>query len=290
MPTAVCDGVEIAYREAGTGFPMVFCHEFAGSMESWDLQISYFSRRYWTIAYNARGYPPSGVPSSYEDYSQEHQVETLYQLLRHLGIDQAYVVGLSMGAHCVLNFGLAHPEMSRAIVAAGAGTGSADPAVMKRESEERAEKLLAGGMDALDSYLSGTTRIRFREKDPAGWERFAELFKQHSPEGSANTLKGFQARRPTLYSRADEFASMDVPTLVIVGDEDDPCIEPSIFLKRTLPRCGVLMLPQTGHACNLEEPGLFNQGIAEFLAQVEAGRWEPRPAGSGDSWNIVTER
>lgn len=287
MPTAVCDGVEIAYREAGSGFPMVFCHEFAGSMESWDPQIGYFSRRYWTIAYNARGYPPSEVPPSYEDYSQEHQVATLHDLLKHLGIDQAYLVGLSMGAHCVLSFGLAHPEMCRAIVAAGAGTGSADPAVMKRESEERAERLLEGGMEALDAYLSGSTRIRFREKDPAGWEHFAELFMRHSPEGSANTLKGFQARRPTLYSRADELAKMDVPTLVIVGDEDDPCVEPSIFLKRTLPRAGVLMLPQTGHACNLEEPALFNQGIAEFLAQVEAGQWGPRPAGSGDSWNIV---
>ena len=151
MLTAVLDGVEIAYRDVGEGFPILFCHEFAGSMESWDLQISYFSRRYRTIAYNARGYTPSGVPSSSEDYSQDHQVETLYQLLRHLGIEQAYLCGLSMGAHCVLNFGLAHPELCRAIIAAGAGTGSADPDVMKLVSEERADKLDAGGMEALES-------------------------------------------------------------------------------------------------------------------------------------------
>jgi pimeloyl-ACP methyl ester carboxylesterase len=81
---------------------------------------------------------------------------------------------------------------------------------------------------------------------------------------------------------------MDVPTLVIVGDEDDPCLEPALFLKRTIPRAGILALPQTGHACNLEEPQMFNQGVAEFLAQVEAGRWGPRPTGSGDSWNIVS--
>jgi pimeloyl-ACP methyl ester carboxylesterase len=290
MPTATLDGVEIAYEDVGTGTPIVFCHEFAGSMESWDLQMSYFARRYRTIRYNARGYVPSGVPSSPDDYSQDHQVETLYQLLVHLGIEKAYLCGLSMGAHCVLNFGLAHPDSCLAIIAAGAGTGSANPEVMRTESEERASKLLAGGMAGQEPYLSGTTRIRFQEKDPVGWQEFSRLFMAHSPAGSSNTLRGFQARRPTLYSREAEFARFQVPTLVIVGDEDDPCIEPSIFLKRTIPRSGVLMLPQTGHACNLEEPARFNAGIAEFLSLVEAGRWGPRPTGSGDAWNVAPSR
>ena len=202
MASAVLDGVEIAYEEAGTGVPIVFCHEFAGSMESWKLQVSYLSRRYRTITYNARGYPPSGVPASWEDYSQDHQVETLYQLLRHLEIDRAYVCGLSMGAHTVLSFGLAHPEMCLGIIAAGAGTGSADAEVMRRESEQRAQVLEAGGMADMEYYLTGQSRIRFKEKDPMGWEEFARLFRGHSPAGSANTLRGFQARRPTLYSRA----------------------------------------------------------------------------------------
>ena len=288
VPTALLDGVQIAYEEVGTGVPIVFCHEFAGSMDSWKLQVSYFSRRHRAIAYNARGYTPSGVPTSPDDYSQDHQVETLYQLLKHLGIEKAYIVGLSMGAHCVLNFGLAHPEMCLGIIAAGAGTGSADPDVMRQESEERADKLESAGMGAQENYLTGTTRIRFQEKDPSGWAEFARLFLAHSPQGSANTLRGFQARRPTLYSRADEFAKMTVPTLVIVGDEDDPCLEPSLFLKRTIPRAGVLTIPQTGHACNLEEPQMFNHGIAEFIAQVGAGRWGARPTGSGDAWNVVS--
>jgi pimeloyl-ACP methyl ester carboxylesterase len=290
MPKAVLDGVSIAYEEAGSGFPLVFCHEFGGSMESWDAQVSYFSRRYRTITYNARGYPPSGVPAAWEDYSQDHQVEALHQLLRHLGIEQAYLCGLSMGAHCVLNFALAHPGLCKGIVAAGAGTGSADAAAFREDAERRADLLQSGGMAAMDAYLEGTTRIRFKEKDPKGWQRFAELFRSHSSEGSANTLRGFQGRRPTLHSRAAEFATFQVPTLIIVGDEDDPCVEPSVFLKRTIPRCGLLMLPQTGHACNLEEPDLFNRGVGEFLAQIDAGRWGPRPAGSGDAWSTASPR
>ncbi len=286
MQIATLDGLDIAYREVGTGFPLVFCHEFAGSMESWDPQVGYFSRRYRTIVYNARGYPPSTVPESPDDYVQAKQEETLYLLLRHLGIDQAFICGLSMGSHTTLGFAIAHPEMCKGIVAAGAGTGSADPALFKRDSEARAAKLLEQGTAGLDDYLTSSTRARFKQKDLQGWELFARLFRGHSAKGSANTLLGFQARRPTLYSREAELAKLQVPTLIVTGDEDDPCLEPSLFLKPTIPRSGLVVLPQTGHACNLEEPALFNQAVAEFLAMVEAGKWLERPRGSGDAWGM----
>ena len=288
MPNAMLDGVRIEYQEVGAGFPVVFCHEFAGSMESWAPQVSFFSRRYRVITYNARGYPPSGVPRSLDDYSQAHQVETLYQLLEHLGIESAFICGLSMGSHTALNFGLAHPELCHGLVAAGAGTGSADPGLFREDADRRADSLAQGGMAGQEAYLAGTTRIRFQEKDPTGWEEFARLFHRHSAEGSANTLRGFQGRRPSLYSLEAELRSLLVPTLIVVGDEDDPCLEPALYLKRTIPRSGILMLPQTGHACNIEEPALFNQALTEFFAQVEAGRWGPRPAGSGDAWATIT--
>ncbi|MEX2598889.1 MAG: alpha/beta hydrolase [Dehalococcoidia bacterium] len=286
MPVATLDGVNIAYRETGSGFPLVFCHEFAGSMESWDLQVSYFSRRYRTIAYNARGYPPSDVPESPDDYEQDKQVETLYQLLRHLNISQAYICGLSMGSHTTLGFAIAHPEMCKGVIAAGAGTGSADPALFKRDSEERAARLLELGTGGLEDYLGSSTRARFKEKDPRGWELFAELFRTHSPEGSANTLRGFQGRRPSLYSREAELRKLQMPALIVTGDEDEPCLEPSVYLKRTIPRSGLAVFPQTGHACNLEEPALFNQTVAEFLAMVDAGTWLERPQGTGEAWGM----
>ena len=139
-------------------------------------------------------------------------------------------------------------------------------------------------MEGMDAYLSGSTRIRFREKDPAGWERFAALFRAHSATGSANTLRGFQGRRPSLYTREADLAQVDVPFLIVCGDEDDPCVGPSLFLRRTVPNSGLAMLPHTGHACNLEEPAAFNAIVTEFLAQAEAGKWGPRPEDSGDNW------
>ena len=284
MPTATLDGTSIAYTEAGSGPPLVFCHEFAGSIESWEQQTGYFSRRYRAVAYNAKGYPPSGVPDRWEEHAWDRQVRVLLELLDHIGAERAHVCGLSMGAYTAVQFALAHPERCVGVVAAGVGTGSADPAAFLRESEERAALLDSNGMAGMEAYLAGLTRIRFREKDPAGWERFAALFRAHSPQGSANTLRGFQGRRPSIYDFEADLARLAVPLLVICGDEDDPCVEPSLFLKRVVPNCGLAFLPRTGHACNLEEPAAFNSLVAEFLAQAEAGRWGPRPADSGDNW------
>ena len=290
MPNVTVDGAAIEYAEAGSGLPLVFCHEFAGSMESWEQQVNYFSRRYRTVTYNAKGYPPSEVPADWGEYTWDHQVAVLLGLLDALGIERAHVCGLSMGAYTAVQFMLAHPERCISVVAAGVGTGSDDPASFLTESEERAGLLEANGMAGMEAYLSGSTRIRFREKDPAGWDRFAALFRAHSATGSANTLRGFQGRRPSLYTREADLARVDVPLLIVCGDEDDPCVGPSLFLRRTVPNSGLAMLPHTGHACNLEEPAAFNATVAEFLAQAEAGKWGPRPEDSGDNWAASSAR
>ena len=283
MPRVKLDGAGIEYMEAGSGLPLVFCHEFAGSMECWEAQVSYFSRFYRVIAYNAKGYPPSEVPDRWQEYTWDRQVAVLLGLLDALSVERAHICGLSMGAYTAVQFALAHPARCRAVVAAGVGTGSEDPDAFLNDMELRAALLDSQGMAAMEAYLSSATRIRYREKDPTGWERFAALFRAHSARGSANTLRGFQGRRPSIYTRAPDLERLEVPLLVICGDEDDPCIAPSLFLKRTVPGCGLNVLAHTGHACNLEEPAAFNASVAEFFARTEAGRWAARPADSGDN-------
>jgi pimeloyl-ACP methyl ester carboxylesterase len=99
------------------------------------------------------------------------------------------------------------------------------------------------------------------------------------------TLRNYQALRPSLYDLTSELARMTVPVLLIVGDEDDPCLDASVMLKQTIPRAGLWMVPRTGHAVNLEEPAAFNHAVQEFLSAVERGQWKPRDpqslAGSG---------
>ena len=281
MPKALINGANLYYQETGEGFPLVLCHEFAGSYESWDLQVKIFSQRYRVITYNARGYPPSDVPSDLEAYSQEQHVEDLYGLLGHLGIEQAHICGLSMGSNVTLHFGILHPEKARALVVAGGGYGTTDRKAFRRSSEEFARKMEEGGMEAMADYARGPARIQLMRKNPEGWEEFAKLFAAHSALGSALTFRGVQARRPTLHDLEPGMRKMKVPTLIMVGDEDDPSLQPSILMKQYIPRSGLVVFPQTGHTINLEEPELFNRVVSDFLRAVEADKWAERDTGSG---------
>jgi len=281
MPRANLGDVTIEYIEAGSGFPLVWCHELAGSMESWEAQVQFFARRYRVIAYNARGYPPSDVPGDVEAYSQDQAVEDLYRLLQHLGIGQAYVGGLSMGGATTLHFGLQYPEMARALIIAAAGTGSTDPEQFRRQCNQFAAAIEERGMEAMEDYTVGPTRVQLRRKDPVGWRRFADLFAAHSSVGKALTMRGVQGARPPIFDYEEQLRRLEVPSLILAGDEDEPCLEPSLFLKRAIRSSGLMVFPQSGHTINLEEPDLFNRVVLDFLTAVEHGSWAAREEGAG---------
>lgn len=277
MPRVTINDVGIYYEVTGQGFPLVLCHEFAGDYQSWNTQVRYFSRRYQVITYNARGYPPSDVPTQLEAYSQEQAVEDLHGLLLHLRIDQAYVAGLSMGGSVALNFGFSHPEVAKALVVAGTGTGSANPEEFRREVAALADRFESEGMEVMaEEYARGRTRLPFLRKDPRGWEEFKTMLADHSPLGSALTFRGVQGKRPSVFDQQTQLRGLTVPTLILCGDEDEPCIDASVFMKRSIPSAGLMMLPQTGHTLNLEEPDLFNRAVMDFLTAVEEGTWAQR--------------
>ena len=274
MPKFTANGVNIYYEVTGEGYPLVWSHEFGGSYESWETQVRFFTRRYRVITYAARGWPPSDVPSDSEAYSQEHVVNDLYLLLRHLGIDQAHIGGLSMGGSVTLNFGIAHPEMARSLIVAAAGSGTANREEFLANGKILCERLASEGMEAVaNDYARSDNRLQLLRKDPQGWEEFHRLLASHSALGSALTFGGFVMKRPTIYALEDKLRGLQVPTLIMTGDEDEPCIEPAIFMKRNIPKSGLSVFPQSGHAINLEEPDLFNRTVLDFLTAVEAGRW-----------------
>ena len=277
MPKFSANGVNIYYEVTGEGYPLVWSHEFAGSHESWETQVRFFTRRYQVITYAARGWPPSDVPSDPEAYSQEQVVNDLYLLLRHLGIDQAHIGGLSMGGSVALNFGIAHPEMARSLIVASAGSGTTNREEFLTNGQAISERLLSEGMEPVaNDYAKTDTRLQLLRKDPRGWEEFRRLLASHSALGSALTFRGFIMKRPTIYALEDSLRRLRVPTLIIIGDEDEPCIEPAVFMKRNIPSSGLSVLPQSGHTINLEEPDLFNRTALDFLNAVEADRWPER--------------
>ena len=273
------DGVRLYYEEAGTGDPVVFVHEFAGRHWSWEPQMRYFSRRHRCVVYAARGYPPSDVPEAVEQYSQARAAADIGAVMDAAGIERAHIVGLSMGAFATLHFGLDQPSRARSLVCAGIGYGAHkdDEAEFRRLAEEVARAFeTQGSKQFARVYGSAAARVQYEAKDPRGYAEVIERLAEHSVRGAANTQRGVQAKRPSLYDLEDRLARMTVPTLIVAGDEDDQTLLPGIYLKRTIPASGLLVLPKTGHAINLEEPDAFNRAVAEFLAQVIAGRWGPR--------------
>ena len=99
---------------------------------------------------------------------------------------------------------------------------------------------------------------------------------EHSALGSANTQLGIQRERPSLYDLVDEMKRLNVPTLIIHGDEDWPCLLPGILMKQNITTAALCVMPNCGHAINIEDPVLYNQIVGDFLAQVESGRWPIR--------------
>jgi pimeloyl-ACP methyl ester carboxylesterase len=281
------DGVTLHAEEAGQGEPLVFIHEFAGDHRSWEPQIRFFSAAYRCVTYAARGYPPSDVPTDPAAYSQARAVADAIAVLDGLGIARAHVAGLSMGGFTALHLVLSHPDRILSAVVAGAGYG-AQP---ERADAFRAESMLTaaafaaeGAAKVAERYAVGPARVQFQNKNPRGWAEFAAALAGHSDLGSALTMRGVQAARPSLYALTDELAKVRIPVLVLVGDEDDGGLEPALMLKRTIPSSGLAVLPRTGHTANLEEPDVFNRAVDRFLGAVARGAWRPRdPRSVSDS-------
>lgn len=272
MPYACSDGVNLYVEDSGSGIPVVFVHELAGDTRCWEQQVRFLGRRYRCVTFNARGYPPSDVPEAPEAYSQRQAVEDIAAVMRDRGIDRAHIVGLSMGGYATLNFGIAYPHLCRSLVVAGAGHGS-DPD--KREAffadcTELADRIQRLGMaEGIRHYANSAVRRRYREKDPRGFEEFNGYFAEHSPLGTALTILGCQLKRPTVYELGERLAGLDMPVLVITGDDDAPCLEPALFLKRTIPDARLWVVPRTSHPINLEEPDAFNRALLDFFTAVD---------------------
>jgi 3-oxoadipate enol-lactonase len=273
------DGVRLYFEDAGSGTPILFVHEFAADYRSWEPQMRFFSRRHRCITYSARGYAPSDVPKAAEAYGYEHFRDDVVAMLDHLRIDKAHIVGLSMGGYSALQVGLKYPQRALSLTLAGTGSGSERGVTEEfrasaRESAERFETLGAGEMAR--GYGLGPGRVPFAVKDARGYQEFSTMLGEHDAQGSANTMRTFQGTRPPVHEFDADIRKITLPVLIVVGDEDDACIEPSIYLKQTIPASGLAMFAKSGHTVNLEEPALFNDTVADFIARVEAGRWAAR--------------
>ena len=273
------DGVRLYYETYGDGETLLFIHEFAGDHRSWHPQVRHFARRYRVVVYGARGYPPSDVPADPAAYGQYRAVDDALAVLDAVGTRRAHVAGNSMGGFTALHLARLHPDRISAAVVSGCGYG-AHPDASERfraESETIAAAFDSEGSQGMSLWYGvGPARVQYQAKDPYGHAEHVRVLAEHDPVGAALTMRGVQKERPSLYALRDEFAAMDVPVLIIAGDEDDGALETDLMLKRAIPRAGLAVLPKSGHVTNLEEPALYNRLVEDFLARVEHGRWDRR--------------
>jgi len=270
------DGTKLYAESQGPedGVPIVFVHELAGSCRAFDLQVTDWRSKYRCITFNARGYPPSEVPPAVDSYSQGHAAADIAAIIDGFGLKEAHIIGVSMGSASTLQYAIRHPDRVRSITLTSIGSGSDLKAgEFAASMEVLAELALTKGMRALAEHYSATpTRYRLKEKNPSEYKNFIDQLGSGSALGITNTMRGVQSKRAPLYAHQERIAALAVPALVVLGEEDEPCIKPSHFLKENLPGARLEIVPKTGHCVNLEEPALYNRLVIGFIEGVEARR------------------
>ena len=268
-----------AHAAARRGTPIIFVHEFSGDSRNWEPQVRFFARRYRCITFNARGYPPSDVPTSRAKYSYKIAVDDITDVLKHLGIKKTHVVGCSMGAYTALQFGIRYPAMALSVTTVGAGAGSNPDtgAAFLRATETNAQLFETLGMPgAVRERGFAAGRIPQMLKGPRGFAEFRRIHESHSAVGLANIQRGVQAKRMPIYQLEKAIRNYRPPLLVITADEGDNILGPALFIKQTSLNARLWICPSAGHTVNIEEPELFNRNLLDFMTLVDSGRWQPR--------------
>ena len=269
MPFAAVNGIQLYYETAGKGRPVVFVHGFGCGIRSWDPQVSALTRSHKVIAYDVRGHGLTEAPPAPAAYSQPTSIEDLRQLLGVLKVRRTAVVGLSMGGNIALNFALTYPTLVSALVVADTGAGSDGHADWVATTHAFAAALDTGGTEAFaDMAMASPLFAPYCAKGPEAQRFIRSCLMTHRARGVAHTAREVLAKRPRIYELERKLANLRVPTLLIVGDGDDPCLKVHDFMARTIPGAKSIVLRRTGHLSNLESTAAFNAAVSRFLAKA----------------------
>jgi pimeloyl-ACP methyl ester carboxylesterase len=246
------NGIEIDYEVSGSGPTLLLSHGYGSTRHMWDDQHRAFADRWRVVSWDMRGHGQTDSPDDPKQYSAALTVADMRALLQHVGAERAIIGGLSLGGYVSLAFALAHPEMTQALVICDSGPGYRNPearAQWNQRAQERAAGLEAKGLDALARRSRETQQAVHR-----------------SAQGLARAARGMLAQEGSLV--IDGLASIRVPTLVIVGDQDQPFVAPSEYMAKKIAGARLAVIPGAGHSSNLDQPEIFNRVLREFLASL----------------------
>ncbi len=277
MPKARVNGVELAYEVHGQGKPLVLAHGYTASKEMWDKQIGPFSERYRVVVYDARGHGESDAPPADDPgYTLDTFVEDQRALMQHLGIEQAYIGGLSMGGMIAMRFALRHPEMTAALLltdtAAGVGGIDRSEHAQRLENRQAIEATVrkegaAAVMRNIYAQLAEAMGFARPEDLPAGVQRHMARLEDMSVDGFLGADRAM-AQQESVLERLSEITA---PTLMLVGDLD-VLRGPSEQMKERLPESRFTLIKGSSHGTCLWKPEAFTSAVLDFLGDVDAGR------------------
>ena len=272
MPVVSVNGLDVNYRTAGEGFPVLLIHGHSGSLRNWVLQARALGEKYRTISPDLRGHGLSGKPTRPEDYSLEIFAEDVHGFLAELAVHEYYLIGHSLGGMVAQELILRHPDGVRALVLVDSCPDH--PELGEAEMAERrraAEIAQTQGMAALFEYQrSLAPEPPWLRESPEYVERWREQFLQNSVEGYVYSLKAVRERRPA----TDRLHEIRVPTLIVCGENDPPFLGPSRQMHDRIPGSELVILPGVGHTPSFEAPEILNRTLLDFLAQADAQRLE----------------
>lgn len=255
MPEVKVNNIELYYEVHGQGYPVVFLHGFSSTHKLWQSQVPLLSREYRFVIYDARGHGQSESPPSVDQYSADIVVEDLFQLLGSLGIEKTVVGGLSMGGYESLRFYLRHPEMVTALILMDTGPGYRNPTRMEewnRQQEERANLFETRGIEVLTAEAAGGTR--------------SDIVLEQDPIGLAHMARKVVAQHDSLV--IESLGEIKVPTLIVVGENDAPFLAAAQYMSRTIPDVQNVIIPEAGHASNVDNTEVFNRTVLDFLGKL----------------------
>jgi len=272
MSKAMVNGVEIAYEVYGDGVPLVLAHGYMASKEMWDAQIGPFMARYRVVAYDVRGHGESGVPAVDDaGYTIDTLVEDQRALMAHLGIERAYVGGLSLGGMIAMRFALAYPSMVRALLLCDTSPGmdTGGQWVANRQLMEGIVRSQGVGavMRSLYTQRAASLGIERREQAPAGILGFVQRLEAMSPDGFLGVARAAGEAESVL----DRLGEIAAPTLIITG-EGDFFRGASEEMAQRMPGARFVLIKDSFHGTCLWQPERFTAAVLDFLADVESGR------------------
>ena len=249
MARARLNGIEIDYEVSGQGPTLLLSHGYGSTRHMWDDQHRALGDRWRVVSWDMRGHGQTDSPADPKQYSAALTVADMRALLQHVGAERAIIGGLSLGGYVSLAFALAHPAMTQALVICDSGPGYRNAearAQWNARAQERAASLEAKGLDALAR--------RSRETQQAVHQ---------SAQGLAHAARGMLAQEGSQV--IDGLAGIRVPTLVIVGDQDQPFVAPSEYMAKKIAGARLAVIPGAGHSSNLDQPETFNRVLRDFL-------------------------